>query len=131
MTRRPASCRTTVPAAHKKSATDRDNYSLSITLLWCNYTSMALRTITLSRWAVDFFEITSIQLILGIVGRQSPWFYALFIDCSGVLRAVAIAEITINRLNAQMRTISHLCYQRRPMTARALNRAVAVAEITF
>ena len=85
----------------------------------------------LSIGAVDFFEITSIQLIAGIFGRQSPWFYALFIDCPEVLRAVAIDEITINRLNAQMRTISHLCYQRRPVTSRVLIRAVAVAEITI
>ena len=64
-------------------------------------------------------------------GEQSSWFNAMVDDCLCLLKAVAINEISSNRLKTRKRAFSHLGSIRHIMTARIMWRAVEISETTF
>ena len=61
----------------------------------------------------------------------SAFVYMTIVDCLGDWRAVAISEISFNRLKAGMKACGHLCSVWRSKTARVEKRAVAIWEMTF
>ena len=63
-------------------------------------------------------------------GKQSSWFNAMVDDCLCLLKAVAINEISSNRLKTRKMAFSHLGSIRHIMTARIMWRAVEISEIS-
>ena len=62
-------------------------------------------------------------------GKQSSWLNAMVGDCLCLWKAVAINEITYNRLKARKRAFSHPGSIRHIMTAQVMWRAVAINKI--